>query len=36
MPAMVRTYYGRFFWIVALLKRQLADLVKGRSRRKKS
>ena len=36
MPAMVHTYYGRFFWLVALAKRQLADLVKGRSRMKKS
>ena len=32
MPGLVRTYYGSFFWIVALAKRQLADLVKGRSR----
>jgi glycosyltransferase involved in cell wall biosynthesis len=30
MPGMVRAYYGSFFWIVALMKRKLADLLKGR------
>ena len=34
MPGMVRTYYGSFFWIVALSKRRLADLFKSRSRLK--
>jgi glycosyltransferase involved in cell wall biosynthesis len=30
MPGMVRAYYGPFFWIVALVKRKLADVLKGR------
>ncbi len=34
MPGMVRTYYGPFFWTVALGRRQLADLFKSRSRLK--
>ena len=28
MPRMVRKYYGLFFWLVALTKRRLADLLK--------
>lgn len=31
MPNIVRTYYGPFFWIVALTKRKLADIFKPRS-----
>ncbi|MGA2889971.1 MAG: hypothetical protein ABSE51_18135 [Terracidiphilus sp.] len=30
MPNLVRTYYGPFFWIVALAKRKLADIFKWR------
>lgn len=30
MPGMVREYYGPFFWMVALTKRKLADVLKGR------
>jgi glycosyltransferase involved in cell wall biosynthesis len=33
MPNIVRTYYGPFFWIVALTKRKLADIFKRRSGR---
>ena len=31
MPDIVRKCYGFFFWIIALTKRSLADLIKGRS-----
>lgn len=34
MPDMVREYYGFFFWIVALMKRRIADLTKRRSQLK--
>lgn len=35
MPGLVRGYYGVFFWMVALAKRGLANLVKPQSRRKR-
>ena len=33
MPSIVRKHYGLFFWIVALTKRSLADLIKRQPRR---
>jgi hypothetical protein len=35
MPSIVRTCYGPFFWLVALTKRKLADLLKGPPPRKR-
>jgi hypothetical protein len=34
MPGLVREYYGWFFGLAALAKRQLADCLKGRSRQR--
>jgi hypothetical protein len=36
MPGLVRRYYGVFFWVLALAKRGLADLLKGRPRLNKA
>jgi hypothetical protein len=35
MPALVRRDYGSFYWLLALARRKLGDLFKGRPKQRK-